>query len=84
MNLVDKLDEIIELNKKRLVELKNVPLEDTKRIGNYEYEMDIKESLYKKLKQQEKINQKYNMEISELYEKINKNLRNGDKLVNPF
>ena len=84
MNLIDKLDEIIELNQRRFNELKNVPLEDTKRIGRYEYELDIEESLYNKLKQQKKINQKYNLEISKLYQELNKNLDDNYKLENPF
>lgn len=84
MSLVDKLDEIIELNQRRFNELKNIPLEDTKRIGRYEYELDIEESLYNKIKQQEKINQKYNLETSKLYEELNKNLDNNNKLENPF
>lgn len=84
MNLIDKLNEIIELNQRRFNELKNVPLEDTRRIGRYEYELDIEESLYNKLKQQEKINQKYNLETSKLYQEINKNLDDNYKLDNPF
>lgn len=84
MSLVDKLDEIIELNQRRFNELKNIPLEDTKRIGRYEYELDIEESLYNKIKQQEKINQKYNLETSKLYEELNKNLDDNNKLENPF
>lgn len=84
MNLVDKLDEIIELNNRRLIELRNVPLEDTRRIGRYDYALDLEESLCWKLKEQEKINKKYDMEISELYEQINKNLNNDKKLFNPF
>lgn len=84
MNLIDKLDEIIELNKKRFSELKNVPLESTRRIGRYEYEIDFEESLYIKLKQQEKINKIYNSQIDELYKKINENLDDNNKLENPF
>lgn len=84
MNLIDKLNEIIELNQRRFNELKNVPLEDTRRIGRYEYELDIEESLYNKLKQQEKINQKYDLETSKLYQEINKNLDDNNKLENPF
>ena len=84
MNLVDKLDEIIELNNRRLIELRNVPLEDTRRICRYDYALDLEESLCWKLKEQEKINKKYDMEISELYEQINKNLNNDKKLFNPF
>lgn len=84
MSLVDKLDEIIEANSKRLLELKKIPLEDTKRIGRYEYEIEIEESLYIKLKEQEKINKKYNLEIAELYKKLNENLDNSNKLENPF
>ena len=84
MNLVDKLDEIIELNNRRLIELRNVPLEDTRRIGRYDYALDLEESLCWKLKEPEKINKKYDMEISELYEQINKNLNNDKKLFNPF
>lgn len=84
MSLVDKLDEIIEINKRRQNEIRNVPLEKTKRIGRYEYELDIDESLYMKLNKQEKINRKYDSEISELYEEINKNLDDNNKLVNPF
>lgn len=84
MNLIDKLDEIIEINKRRQNEIRNVPLEKTKRIGRYEYELDIDESLYMKLNKQEKINRKYDSEISELYEEINKNLDDNNKLVNPF
>ena len=72
MNLIDKLDEIIEINKRRQNEIRNVPLEITKRIGRYEYELDIDESLYMKLNEQEKINRKYDSEISELYDEINK------------
>lgn len=84
MNLIDKLDEIIEINKRRQNEIRNVPLEITKRIGRYEYELDIDESLYMKLNEQEKINRKYDSEISELYDEINKNLDNNNKLFNPF
>lgn len=84
MSLVDKLDKIIELNNRRLIELRNVPLEDTRRIGRYDYALDLEESLCWKLKEQEKINKKYDMEISELYEQINKNLNNDKKLFNPF
>lgn len=84
MSLVDKLDEIIELNNRRLIELRNVPLEDTRRIGRYDYALDLEESLCCKLKEQEKINKKYDMEISKLYEQINKDLNNDKKLFNPF
>lgn len=84
MSLVDKLDEIIELNKRRQKEIRNVPLENTKRIGRYEYELDIDESLPMKLNEQEKINKKYDSEISELYDEINKNLDDNNKLINPF
>ncbi len=84
MSMVDKLDEIIKVNNKRLLELRNVPLEDTRRIGRYDYALDLEESLCCKLKEQEKINKKYDIEISELYEEVNKNLNNGEKLVNPF
>lgn len=84
MNLIDKLDEIIELNKIRQKEIRSVPLENTKRIGRYEYELDIDESLPMKLNEQEKINKKYDSEISELYDEINKNLDDNNKLVNPF
>ena len=84
MNLVDKLDEIIELNNKKLKELRKIQLEDTKRIGNYEYVLEFKQSLYYKVKEKEEINRKYNSEISELYEEINQKLTNGNKLVNPF
>lgn len=84
MSLVDKIDEIIGLNNRRLIELRNVPLEDTRRIGRYDYALDLEESLYCKLKEQEKINKKYNMKISELYEQINKNLNDDKKLFNPF
>lgn len=84
MNLVNELDKIIELNKKRLGELKNVPLESTRRIGRYEYEIDFEESLYIKLKQQEKINKIYNSQIDELYKKLNENLDDNNKLENPF
>lgn len=84
MSLVDKLDEIIELNKRRQKEIRNVPLENTKRIGRYEYELDIDESLLMKLNEQEKINKKYDSEISELYDEINKNLDDNNKLINPF
>lgn len=84
MNLVNELDKIIELNKKRFSELKNVPLESTRRIGRYEYEIDFEESLYIKLKQQEKINKIYNSQIDELYKKINENLDDNNKLENPF
>ena len=84
MSLVDKLDEIIELNKRRQKEIRNVPLENTKRVGRYEYELDIDESLPMKLNEQEKINKKYDSEISELYDEINKNLDDNNKLINPF
>lgn len=84
MNLIDKLDEIIEVNKKRMKEFREVPLERTKRIGRYEYELDIEESLYNKLNQQENINKKYNLEIDELYKKLNENLDDSNKLENPF
>lgn len=84
MNLIDKLDEIIEVNKKRMKEFREVPLERTKRIGRYEYELDIEESLYNKLNQQENINKKYNLEIDELYKKLNENLDDRNKLENPF
>lgn len=84
MSLVDKLDEIIELNKRRQKEIRNVPLENTKRIGRYEYELDIDKSLPMKLNEQEKINKKYDSEISELYDEINKNLDDNNKLINPF
>lgn len=84
MSIVDRLDEIIEVNNKRLLELRNVPLEDTRRIGRYDYALNLEESLYYKLKEQEKINKKYDMEIAELYEKVNKNLNDCKKLVNPF
>ena len=84
MNLIDKLDEIIEVNKKRMKEFREVPLERTKRIGRYEYELDIEESLYNKLNQQENINKKYNLEIAELYKKLNENLDDNNKLENPF
>lgn len=84
MNLVDKLDEIIKLNQRRFKEIKNVPLENTKRIGRYEYELDIEESLYDKFKKQENINKMYNSKISELYEELNKNLDDSNKLENPF
>lgn len=84
MNLVDKLDEIIELNNKKLKELRKIPLEDTKRIGNYEYVLKFEQSLYYKVKEKEKINHKYNSKISELYNEINEKLTNGYKLVNPF
>lgn len=84
MSLVDKLDEIIELNNKKFKEISNVPLESTRRIGRYEYEIDFEESLYIKLKQQEKINKIYNSQIDELYKKINENLDDNNKLENPF
>lgn len=84
MSLVDKLDEIIELNNKKFKEISNVPLESTRRIGRYEYEIDFEESLYIKLKQQEKINKIYNSQIDELYKKLNENLDDNNKLENPF
>lgn len=83
MSLVDKLDEIIELNNRRLKALKNL------KIGSFKFDdyvsrfnVDVDDALYIKLQEQEqeKINKKYDMEISELYEEIN----NGEKLVNPF
>ena len=85
MNLVDKLDEIIKLNNKKLKELRNL------RIGSFKFDdyvsrfnMDIENALYLKLQEKNKINHKYNSEISELYDEINEKLTNGDKLVNPF
>ncbi len=84
MSIVDKLDEIIKLNNRRLLELRSVPLEDTRRIGRYEYELDIEESLFDKLKKQENINKMYNSQIDELYEELNKNLDDNNKLENPF
>lgn len=81
MSLVDKLDEIIELNNRRLKALKNL------KIGSFKFDdyvsrfnVDVDDALYIKLQEQEKINKKYDMEISELYEEIN----NGEQLVNPF
>lgn len=81
MSLVDKLDEIIELNNRRLKALKNL------KIGSFKFDdyvsrfnVDVDDALYIKLQEQEKINKKYDMKISELYEEIN----NGEKLVNPF
>lgn len=81
MSLVDKLDEIIEVNNKRLKALRNL------KIGSFKFDdyvsrfnVDVDDALYIKLQEQEKINKKYDMEISELYEEIN----NGEKLVNPF
>lgn len=84
MNLIDKLDEIIELNQKRMKEFKEVPLERTKRTSHYEYEIDFEEGLWDKLKKQEKINKKYDLEIFELYKKLNENLDDNNKLENPF
>lgn len=81
MSLVDKLDKIIELNNRRLKALKNL------KIGSFKFDdyvsrfnVDVDDALYIKLQEQEKINKKYYMEISGLYEEIN----NGEKLVNPF
>lgn len=84
MDLVSRLDEIIELNNRKLKELRNVPFEDTKRIGRYNYALDLEQSLYYKLKEKDKINKKYDLEISELYQNLNNELKNGNKLVNPF
>lgn len=84
MKLVDKLDEIIQLNNRKLKELKKIKKYSTKRFGNCEYALEIDQSLYYKLLDQKKIAKQYDSEISELYEEINKNLKNGDKLVNPF
>lgn len=80
MNLVDKLDEIIELNNRRLKALKNL------KIGRFKFDdyvlrfnVDVDDALYIKLQEQEKINKKYDMEISELYEEINNGLK-GKKI----
>ncbi len=85
MNLVDKLDEIIELNNRRLKALKNL------KIGSFKFDdyvsrfnVDIDDALYIKLQEKEKINQKYDLEIYELYEKLNENLDDNNKLENPF
>lgn len=85
MNLVDKLDEIIELNNRRLKALKNL------KIGRFKFDdyvlrfnVDVDDALYIKLQEQEKINKKYDMEISELYEEINNGLKGNKKFINPF
>lgn len=85
MNLVDKLDEIIELNNRRLKALKNL------KIGRFKFDdyvlrfnVDVDDALYIKLQEQEKINKKYDMEISELYEEINNRLKDKKKFINPF
>lgn len=85
MNLVDNLNEIIKLNNRRLRALKNI------KIGSFEFDdyvsrfnVDIDDALYIKLQQQEKINKKYDLEISEIYKQINNGLKNNEKLINPF
>ena len=85
MSLVDKLDEIIELHNKWFDELQNLKIcgiSFDKYVSRFN--VDIDRALYLKIKEQEKINKKYNSEIAELYKDINKNLDDNNKLENPF
>lgn len=84
MSLIDDLDEILEIERRKRIDLDKVPLERVKRCGNYTREIDIEESLYKKMKNKEIVRSVYNIDIIQIYNKINKNLSKDKQLFNPF
>lgn len=84
MSLIEDIDEILELDRRKRADLDRVPLERTKRCSNYSRVMDLEESLYRKMRNKDIVRSVYNIDITQIYNKINKNLSKDKQLFNPF